>query len=154
TALAKLDEVRRSILTGGRARLVVVASSANQTAISADVDKLVRDLPADAKPTAQKSTAKSPFTTRVLERHPSKTAPVFVGLYTPSASDGIFENLAPSTGYADATDDGVLDYLASNLYTGHGAHSIFMKTWAAGLAYSNGLHPRIEDAALDYSAER
>ena len=42
------------------------------------------------------------------------------------------------------TTTAVLDYLASNLYSGHGAHSMFMKTWAAGLAYSNGLHPNVE----------
>jgi hypothetical protein len=29
-----------------------------------------------------------------------------------------------------------------------------MKTWAAGLAYSNGLHPRIADGLIDYYAER
>ncbi|HEX7703750.1 MAG TPA: hypothetical protein VF403_23580, partial [Kofleriaceae bacterium] len=75
-------------------------------------------------------------------------------LIAPSTSSGVFVNLAPSTQYADDRDPAILDYLASNLYTGHGAHSIFMKTWSAGLAYSNGLHPWLADGYLDYSAER
>src|SRR6185436_12925298 len=63
-------------------------------------------------------------------------------------------NSAPGAFYADTSDDALLDYLAGNLYTGHGGHSIFMKTWAAGLAYSNGLHPRVAIGQIDYYAER
>ena len=66
----------------------------------------------------------------------------------------LFVNLAPTVAYTDTNADQVLDYLASNLYTGHGAHSMFMKTWAAGLAYSNGLRPRISEGTLHYYAER
>jgi hypothetical protein len=66
----------------------------------------------------------------------------------------VFENLAPLTSYETTDEPAILDYLAANLYTGHGAHSIFMKTWAAGLAYSNGLHPRVSEGVIDYYAER
>jgi hypothetical protein len=66
----------------------------------------------------------------------------------------VFLDLAPTTYYTQTDDDHVLDYLASNLYTGHGAHSMFMKTWAAGLAYSNGLRPHLVDGTLVYYAER
>src|SRR5262249_13028711 len=44
--------------------------------------------------------------------------------------------------------------IAGNLYAGPGAHGIFMRTWAAGLAYSNGLRPSPADARLLYYAER
>jgi hypothetical protein len=67
---------------------------------------------------------------------------------------GVFLNIAPAPWLGDTSDDAVLDYLASNLYTGHGGHSIYAKTWAAGLAYSNGLHPYVHDGQLDYYAER
>jgi hypothetical protein len=66
----------------------------------------------------------------------------------------VFVNLAPSGYFGDASDDSVLDYLAGNLYTGHGAHSIFMKTWAAGLAYSNGMRRDLEEGVVLYYAER
>ena len=85
---------------------------------------------------------------------PRDRGATFVGLVDPSMSMGVFLNLAPAPWFGDAGDDAVLDYLASNLYTGHGGHSIYAKTWAAGLAYSNGLHPFVRDGLLDYYAER
>jgi hypothetical protein len=95
----------------------------------------------------------APFRARLAERVPG-AKPVFVGLASPASSSGAITNLAPSVAYSDTTDEAVLDYLASNLYTGHGAHTIFAKTIAAGLAYSNGIHPLPEQGVLDYTAER
>jgi hypothetical protein len=66
----------------------------------------------------------------------------------------VFLNSAPGASYRDTGRDALLDYLASNLYAGHGAHGIFMKTWAAGLAYSNGMRMRLADGRLNYYAER
>ena len=66
----------------------------------------------------------------------------------------MFVNLAPNVYYTDTTDNAILDYLTSNLYTGHGAHSMFMKTWAAGLAYSNGLRRSLDEGVIEYYAER
>jgi hypothetical protein len=66
----------------------------------------------------------------------------------------VFVNSAPATSLTDTNEDAILDYLASNTFTGHGAHSLFTKTWAAGLAYSNGVHPLPQDGQLEYYAER
>jgi len=58
---------------------------------------------------------------------------------------------------ADVTsrDEGVLlDYLTGQRFAGHGAHTLFMKTWAAGLAYSNGARPTDRQGLLRYYAER
>jgi NAD(P)-dependent dehydrogenase (short-subunit alcohol dehydrogenase family) len=44
--------------------------------------------------------------------------------------------------------------VAALSFAGHGAHSLFMKTWAAGLAYSNGVHPMVAQGQLEYYAER
>jgi hypothetical protein len=67
---------------------------------------------------------------------------------------GVFVHFADAPGYHDVDDGAVLDFLASNLYSGRGAHSMFMKTWAAGLAYSNGLRVSISTGTLIYYAER
>ena len=63
-------------------------------------------------------------------------------------------NSAPLAGYADTSAGKLLDYLASNLYAGGGAHGVFMKTWSAGLAYSNGIRERAASGRLNYYAER
>jgi hypothetical protein len=57
--------------------------------------------------------------------------------------------------YADAADqDRLLDYLATRLYSGGGAHGVFSKTVAAGLAYSNGLRGSVSAGRVGYYAER
>jgi hypothetical protein len=66
----------------------------------------------------------------------------------------VFLNSAPATGLTDTSDDALLDYLASNTFGGHGAHGLAMKTWAAGLAYSNGVHPLVHGGEIEYYAER
>ena len=50
--------------------------------------------------------------------------------------------------------EALLRYLASKLYAGRGAHGLFMKTWAAGLAYSNGIRGSAEAGRVGYYAER
>ncbi len=156
-ALARLEAVRAQIIQGPQARLVEVGSRATQTAIAGDLEKLVRDLPTPQKAIAHNTyttAIEQPFRNRLREREPSATNPTFVGLFAPGTSSGVFVHLVPATWYGDVTDDAVLDYLASNLYTGHGGHSVFSKTLAAGLAYSNGIRPTVDGGALVYYAER
>ena len=51
----------------------------------------------------------------------------------------MFLNSAPGLSYQDLDEESLLRYLAFLQYAGGGAHSIFMQTWGAGLAYGNGL---------------
>jgi hypothetical protein len=71
-----------------------------------------------------------------------------------STGAGLAVTAAPAAHVADRDDEVLLRYLAGNLYAGHGAHGLFMKTWAAGLAYSNGVRPRPAEGRLYYYAER
>ncbi len=66
----------------------------------------------------------------------------------------MFLNSAAGASYHDTDREKLLDYLASNLFAGQGAHGVFMKTWAAGLAYSNGIRLRLTEGRLTYYAER
>jgi len=159
-ALAKLEQLRGQIIRAQRARIVETAASATQRAIAPRVKALVDAIP--PTPTPDKPEKPIPLQPkhgihdRLVARVPAagRPQPLFVGLHAVSTASGVFLNLAPSTKYADDNDHAVLDFLASNLYTGHGGHTIFMKTWAAGLAYSNGLHPTIANGVVDYYAER
>jgi Zn-dependent M16 (insulinase) family peptidase len=156
-ALARLADVRARIVQGNGARIVQTGSTANHTAIAGDVDALVALLPPHDKGhdhVTRMPSAPHPLLDRLTSRDPKAKKPMFVGLVAPSTSSGVFLNQAPNIYYTDTADAQVIDYLASNLYTGHGAHSIFMKTWAAGLAYSNGLRPRLSEGVLNYYAER
>ena len=158
-ALAKLETLRSHIVRAERARIVETASTANQQAIAADIKALVDTIPTTPAPdTSEKPIGPSPkggLRARLAARAKlPANQPLFVGLYAPSTSSGVFLNTTKATSFADDKPDKILDYLTSNLYTGHGAHSLFMKTWAAGLAYSNGVHSFVETGELEYYAER
>ena len=153
-ALTKLDAVRDAILSTSTARVVIVGSTSSRTAIIADLDALVGRL--DVAPRAKRTYGDgASIERRVREREHSKDPRLeFVGLYAPGTSSGVFINSADAPSLLDTSEDAILDFLASNQYAGHGAHSLFMKTWAAGLAYSNGARIDEHNGRLNYYAER
>jgi len=69
-------------------------------------------------------------------------------------SGGVIINSAPLVGYRDTDREKILDYLAAKLYSGGGAHAVFTKTVASGLAYSNGISNSPETGRMGYYAER
>jgi hypothetical protein len=77
-----------------------------------------------------------------------------VGLLNPNSQGGVFLHSAPGPVFNDTTRDRLLDSLALNLYGGGGGHSLFMKTWGAGLAYSNGIGTNLTTGRINYYAER
>jgi hypothetical protein len=91
---------------------------------------------------------------RLTDRDTAAARPIFVGLLNPNSQGGVFLNSAPFVSFRDTSRDRLLDCLAANLYAGGGAHTIFSKTIAAGLAYSNGLRPQLLSGRLNYYAER
>jgi hypothetical protein len=151
--LAALEKVRQSLLITGGARLFLVSSPASQAMLTARLKELPSEL-VNAKVSKVMYRHGSRVAERLLARDSSATHPVFEGLVNANSQGGVFLNSAPAAGYRDTSPAALLDFLASNLYAGHGAHGMFMKTWAAGLAYSNGIRVRLADARLNYYAER
>jgi hypothetical protein len=152
-ALDKLRSVRTAIVAAGTARIVEVGSQASHAAIAADVVALAGKL--DRGPRVKQVYAqRRPIAERLRDHDTAAGDARYVGLVDPATSSGVFINSAPATAVTEISDDAVLDYLASNTFSGHGAHSLFMKTWAAGLAYSNGAHPMPQQGRLEYYAER
>jgi Zn-dependent M16 (insulinase) family peptidase len=153
-ALADLNSVRQSLLKTGGARMFLIGSAATQAKLDTGVRSLHASLQSGAV-TPAKYTAQRLVESRVRERAGAAGAPVFVGLVNPNTQGGVFLNSAPAATYADADNREVLlEYLASRLYGGGGAHGIFIKTWGAGLAYSNGLGGSPANGRISYYAER
>jgi Zn-dependent M16 (insulinase) family peptidase len=152
-ALDRLRAVRAAIVAAGNARIVEIGSPASHAAIAKNLAALAGKL--DQVPRARQAyVPRRPIAERLLDHDTAPGEPRYVGLVDPATSSGVFLNSAPSTALTNTAEDAVLDYLASNTFTGHGAHSLFMKTWAAGLAYSNGVHPLVQQGQLEYYAER
>lgn len=94
------------------------------------------------------------ITERLKSRYPHMKHKTYVGLVNNNSSSGVHINHAPLTALDDIEEELLLNFLAAKLYGGGGAHSMFMKTWGAGLAYSNGLGSNEQAGSVSYYAER
>jgi hypothetical protein len=151
-ALAGLERVRREVVRAGNARLFVVGSKTSRERLERPIAALVASTAKGAS-----SRAKHPSERVVESRLRGRVAgaqPLFVGLVNPNTRGGVFLNSAAAVAYDDVSRDGLLDFLAAKLYGGGGAHGIFMKTWGAGLAYSNGVGGSPASGRISYYAER
>ena len=139
--------------TGG-ARLFFIGSPASRTGLEPGVGALVAGL--EQKPFQQVNYSHTKIVeSRLRGRIGEQEKPLYVGLVNPNTQGGVFLNSAPSVSYLEADHrEEILDYLASRLYAGGGAHGIFIKTWGAGLAYSNGFRGSPATGRLGYYAER
>jgi DNA-binding transcriptional MerR regulator len=152
-ALGEMDAVRRRVAVAPGGRLFQVGSAEGQAQAQPALEDFVGRLGGDAVARASYDDAPR-IEARLRERVPDARSPVFVGLVNPNTQGGVFLNNAPLAAFADTDRERLLDFLSAKLYAGGGAHSIFMKTWAAGLAYSNGLRSSPRDGRLGYYAER
>jgi Zn-dependent M16 (insulinase) family peptidase len=152
--LANLNAVRRSLLRTGGTRLFFIGSPASRTGLEPGVSALVAGL--EQKPLQPaKYSPNRLVESRLGGRIGDKETPLYVGLINPNTQGGVFLNSAPSVSYLEADNrEAILDYLASRLYAGGGGHGIFIKTWGAGLAYSNGFRGSPATGRMGYYAER
>ncbi len=152
--LARLDGVRKHLLHAGNARMFMAASVATQKSLEAPVAGLIGGL--DPAPVSRVETkGQSLVATRLRQRGAITDTPSFVGLLAPNMNGGVIITSVAGTSYADYGDrEKQLDFLASRLFAGAGAHGIFLKTIGAGLAYSNGLRGSVGSGRAGYYAER
>jgi Zn-dependent M16 (insulinase) family peptidase len=154
TALEQLDGLRRRLLRRGAARMWVVGSGAMQQMLGSSIEALSASLENGA-PAAALAGSTRLVDARVRARDTSVENPVHVGLLAPNMKGGVIITSVPSLHYADFADkEQQLEYLSTRLFSGAGAHGVFLKTIAAGLAYSNGIRGSIQGARIGYYAER
>ncbi|MCU1229008.1 MAG: Zn-dependent peptidase (Insulinase) family [Acidobacteria bacterium] len=152
--LASLDAARKQLLHRNAARMFFVTSTANQQALSGDVDALAASL--DATPATRNPAGTTRLIdARLAERGAATDKPIYVGLNAPNMKGGVIATSVPGVHISDFDDkEKQLDYLASRLFGGGGAHGMFLKTLAAGLAYSNGPSASPTTGRMGYYAER
>lgn len=76
------------------------------------------------------------------------------GLVHGAGTTGVFVLSGPGFGLDDVEPEWLVKDLAARVFGGSGAHAFFMKTWGAGLAYSNGLSLNPYEGRIQYYAER
>jgi Zn-dependent M16 (insulinase) family peptidase len=151
--LSDLEYLMNLVRREDNVRSWVVSSSLIQETVL----PMVRDVAAELsdEPSERQQYDTAPLVkSRLAEHAPGSAEPVYVGLVNENTQNGVFINYAGCARFKDFDREGLLDFLAARLYGGGGAHSMFMKTWSAGLAYSNGLRSSEFSGRLTYCAER
>jgi Zn-dependent M16 (insulinase) family peptidase len=151
--LSDLELVMDLIRKSDNVRGFLVSNSQDRQALTPKIDSVLARL--SNTPTEHQIYSKKPLiSSRLKERFPSMELPLYVGLVNENTRMGVFINSAPCASFEDTDPEVLLKFLAARLYGGGGAQSMFMKTWSAGLAYSNGLRSNEFTGRLIYYAER
>jgi len=151
--LADFKRVMDLLLRQQNVRSFVVASSSTQEKLLPMISITAGTL--SAEPVSRIAYKRRPIVdSRLAERNPNISDPVYVGLINENSSTGVYVNSAKCAGYFNSEPDDLIKYLAARLYGGGGGHSMFMRTWSAGLAYSNGLSCGGASGRVSYYAER
>lgn len=161
-ALARVGAVRDLLLRADNVRGFLVANPALALDLESRLGRLAARL--GAEPSVRQAYPAVPrIVARASDRHPElapaggggePVRPVYAGLMNESTRAGVVMNGAKAPSYLDTDRESLLRFLAARLYGGGGAHSLFMKTWGAGLAYSNGIGSNPARGRLSYYAER
>jgi hypothetical protein len=150
--IERLRALAKRVLVRDRARVVLIGSQQNVRRAEQLADQLLARLPRSAE---RSIVPRRPL---VLDRLKGRFAvaalPVHAALVNNGTKTGVHVESAIGPTYRSRDRGELLDYLALNAFTGAGPHSFFMKTWAAGLAYSNGIRAGLSRGRVRYYAER
>ncbi|HEU4520695.1 MAG TPA: hypothetical protein VFT12_01760 [Thermoanaerobaculia bacterium] len=156
TTLAQLDALRRQILNRKNARSYMVGSAEMEKTLTPKLTALAKTFGAPvSSPARAGEDTRAPLVVARLRQRVPNANPTHVGLFSPNKPGGVIITSVPSAHFSDFNDrEKQLDFLASRLHAGYGAHGIFLKTIGAGLAYSNGLRATVNAGRMGYYAER
>jgi len=142
------------ILAGASPRFVLTGSRETTDELLPRVAALTKGTGSAPSGRANAKAAVGVVDLRLRDHDASAERPVHYGLVNNAGTSGVFV-LSGKAGGLDELDEKTLtDELASRVFGGSGAHAFFMKTWGAGLAYSNGLSVNPNEGRVNYYAER
>ncbi len=154
TAIARLNAMLDLVRKADNVRMFMISNSANREAVRDDLTALIGKLDSKHPSVRQTYIANPRITERLASREPGLVDPLYVGLVHRGTRNGVLIMTARIADKYDTTSTAILDGLAGKLYSGGGPHGLFMKTWAAGLAYSNGYRFSQITGRARYYAER
>lgn len=153
TTLADLENLRRRLVNSRNTRMFYIGSLAVKQKLESSYKTVLAGF--DKSDLVKENYGNERLIdARFAARRANASTPIYVGLMAPNMSGGVMMNSAKLTEYADTSRDAILNFLASKLYSGGGAHSVFTKTIGAGLAYSNGIGSSPGTGMMYYYAER
>ncbi len=151
--IGRLRGLLGRIRARGNARVQVTSSSANAGVALRAIDPMLAALPAGEAAHPRKAGPRW-VEQRLRERYRDQPIGPHLALVLESATNGGVAVRVPGPDYREPIRDNALDMLALGLFAGAGPSSLFMSTWAAGLAYSNGMYGDLVRGRVGYQAYR
>ena len=152
-ALANMKNIISRITKSDNARMYMVSNKADREVSLDKINSLLSKL--DSAPSEHQTYSSVNNVVEKLKSRESLTEkPVYAGLVFDGTRNGVLLFSAKNSEKFDTTESALLNTLSGKLYGGGGPHGIFMKTWAAGLAYSNGYGINPNTGRASYYAER
>lgn len=153
-ALDGMNAVLKLITVSDNARLTMVSNSADRESALGLIEQFVGKLDSDRPSIRQQYASSRRVIERLKSREPELDNPLYVGLIHEGTRNGVLQFSVQHANQYDTSNNAVIDCLTGKLYSGGGGHGIFMRTWAAGLAYSNGYRYSQATGRMNYYAER
>lgn len=152
-ALDHINQALNLIRKSDNARMFIISNDNDRSATMGMIENFVNKL--DKTPSQRQQYANTDrVIQRLHDRVPEQERPVYVGLVHEGTRNGVLVFSSRVADVYDTDTESVLDCLSGKLYGGGGPHGLFMKTWAAGLAYSNGYSYNQSNGRVGYYAER
>jgi Zn-dependent M16 (insulinase) family peptidase len=155
--VGELKELQALILDRGALQIDLTVNPSSLNELRPDLIRFLESVPyakihKDAKPDAAATQVYS-ATGRRSKTMGTADFPTYLGLVTDSVNgDAVF--VADFPGYSQLDQQSLEQVLASTLLSGAGPSSFYMRTWEAGLAYSNGIAGDPDTQMLTYYADR
>jgi len=153
-ALAELDALRTHVANRAARRFVITGNRGDTDALMEPLGALL----GAGDPAVSRSPSPAGdhrlVARRLFDHEPAGPVPVHYALVHGGGTSGVIVTRATAGGLDDLDDEALVPELAGLVFGGQGPHGFFMKTWGAGLAYSNGLGVSAQGERVRYYAER
>ncbi|MBI5246896.1 MAG: insulinase family protein [Elusimicrobia bacterium] len=148
----RLQAMTSRVLVRAGARVRVNGSPANVELAAKAADALLAPLPLGkaARPPERDSLVLR----RLRDRLPGLDLPTHVALVNDSGKTGSISVASPAPNYRSLGREDLLDVLALGVLSGGSGHSLYMRTWNAGLAYGNGMSHWPSVGLANYYADK
>ncbi|KAA3635125.1 MAG: hypothetical protein DWP97_05420 [Calditrichaeota bacterium] len=153
-ALAEIKSILSLITKSDNVRTYMVSNKTDRDNSMDKINDFLALLDSENKSVKQEYSTIDNVIKRIKSRENLDARPTYAGLIFDGTRNGVLIFSAKNTEEYDTSEEAMLKTLSGKLYTGYGPHGLFMKTWAAGLAYSNGYRMSERTGRATYYAER
>lgn len=153
-AIDDMKSILALVTKADNARMYMISNSRDRKAAMPNIQDMAETFDARTKSQPAEYAQVHRVVERLKDRVELNSMPVYVGLINNNTRNGVMVFSARLAGILDTSDDAVLTALSGRMYGGGGGHGLFMRTWGAGLAYSNGYSNGTRSGNAAYYAER